>query len=40
VVKEMYLGDKIAFLPILEEKDAKPVSGAIWGILKEYGASE
>jgi len=36
-VKKMCLGNKVAYLLILEGKNTKPISGAIWGILADYG---
>ncbi len=38
LVRKMCLENKIAFLLILEGKDTKPVVGAIWKIMENYGA--
>jgi hypothetical protein len=38
VVPTMCIGNKIAFLLILEGKDTKPLRDTIWRILEEYGA--
>jgi hypothetical protein len=38
VVRKMCLGNKIAFMLILEGKNIKPVGGAIWAILENHGA--